>query len=287
MKLVPSVAAVVFVSACGGESTQTGLDDGGTLISETGPDTTGLVDTRPPGVPTGPGDGKFQKAFRDGGVGVTCEMTYDDMVKSGAPSITSGATTIFVGFQQYGANQDPVFYRFNHKKKVYCEHHEKESPDGRAVGITWDGGPTAWVVYTIVGGGSAFDGLAKGGWIASYGDGGGSSKVAVIGEVETQFGTVRRMTFVPAKRQDGTKTNTLNPADAITVLTDGTLEFKGGSAFAPLNPDRTPMCVGSTEYPAALDGAKGPSYVARFSANLKTVLCASTAGCSLVKQPCK
>lgn len=270
-----SIVASVCVGC--GDTSSRGTDDGGSG------DASGA---RPPGAPTGPGDGKFQKAFRDGGVGVTCEMTYDDMMKSGAPFITSGATTIFVGFQQYGANQDPVFFRFDNKTKVYCEHHEKEPPDGRALGITWDGGPTAWVVYTIVGGGTAFDGLAAGGWVDRYGDGGGSSKVAVIGEVETQFGTVRRMTFVPARRQNGTKTNTLSPADAITVLTDGTLEFKGASAFAPLNPDRTPMCV-AADYPSALDGANGPSYVARFSADLKSALCASTAGCSLVKQPCQ
>lgn len=274
----------MMLAGCGGggDTPPTGTEDGGA-----GGGQSMGGEPRAPGVPTGPGDGTFQKAFREGGVGVTCEMTYDEMVASGAPSITSGATTIFVGFQQYGANQDPVFFRFDDKKKVYCEHHEKEPPDGRALGLTWDGGPTAWVVYTIVGGGSAFDGLAKGGWVNRYGDGGGSSKVAVIGEVETQFGTVRRMTFVPAKRADGTKTNTLNPADALTVLTDGTLEFQGSAAYAPLNPDRTPMCVGSAEYPAALDGAKGPSYVARFSADLTSVLCASTASCSVVKQPCQ
>ena len=80
---------------------------------------------------------------------------------------------------------------------------------------------------------------------------------------------------------------TLSPTDAITVLSDGTLELKGAAAFAPLNPDRTPMCVAPADYPAALDGAKGPSYVAQFSADLKSALCASTAGCSIVKQPCK
>jgi hypothetical protein len=282
------VLACVLVSGCGSSgdaSSGAGGGDGGGDAGDAG----AVADVRAdaPGVPTGPGDGAFQKAFRDGGVGVTCDMTFDALVKSGAPSITRGKTTLFVGFQQIGVNQDPVFARFDDGVKVYCERHEKESPDGRAVGLTWDGGPTAWVVYTIVGGGSAFDGLAKGAWIDRYGDGGGSSKVSVIGEVDTQLGTVRRVTFVPAKRQDGTKTNTLVPADAITVLTDGTLEFKGGAAFAPLNPDRTPMCLGSTEYPAALDGGKGPSYVARFSADLRSVVCASTAGCSVVKQPCK
>jgi len=240
-----------------------------------------------PGTPTGAGDGNFRKAFKDGGVGVTCELTYSQMVQSGAPSLTVGNTTLFVGFQQYGNNQDPVLFRFDNQVKVYCEHHEAQSPDGRALGITWDGGPTAYLVYTITGGGTAFDTLAKGGWISSYGNGGASSKVAVIAQVETQFGTVQRATFVPARRQSGTITNSLSPADAVTVLTDGTLEFVGSSAFAPLNPDRSPMCLANTEYPAALDGKQGPSYLARFSADLSSALCASTAGCSLVQKPCK
>ena len=239
------------------------------------------------GVPTGPGDGDWRKAFTEGGTGVTCEMTFDEIESTGAPSIQSGDTTIFVGFQQYGDNQDPVFFRFDGGQKVYCEHHEKESPDGRALGITWDGGPEAYVVYTVTGGGTAFDDLAKGGWIDHYGDGGNSSAVAVIAAVETQWGTVQRATFVPAKRQNGTKTNTLRPADAITVLEDGTLEMVGESAFAPLNPDRSVMCIPDMEYPAPLDGADGPSYLARFEADLSGVVCASTAGCSLVNTPCE
>lgn len=238
------------------------------------------------GLPTGPGDGNWRKAFVGGGVGVSCEASYAEMVSSGAPSLSSGNTTIFVGFQQYGNNQDPVFFRFDDEKKVYCEHHEKESPDGRALGITWDGGPNAYVVYTMTGGGTAFDTLAKGGWVDHYGDGGGSSAVAVVAGVEVQFGTVTRATFVPAKRANGTKTNTLGPADAITVLQDGTLEFTGVSAWAPLNPDKSGMCVPTTEYPAALDGMMGPSYLARFTPDLATVTCASTAGCSLVSTPC-
>jgi hypothetical protein len=239
------------------------------------------------GPPTGPGDGDWRKAFVEGGTGVTCEMTFDEIVATGAPSIEVGATTIFVGFQQYGNNQDPVFFRFDDGQKVYCEHHEKESPDGRALGITWDGGPEAYVVYTITGGGTAFDSLAKGGWEERYGDGGNSAAVAVIAVVETQFGTVQRATFVPSKRENGTKTNTLRPADALTVLESGDLELLGESAFAPLNPDKSVMCVPDMEYPSALGGDMGPSYLGRFTPDLSTVICASTAGCSNVTTPCE
>jgi hypothetical protein len=260
--------------ACGsGETSATPAEPGG-------PDGVGV------GVPTGPGDGRFRQAFAKDGVGVTCEMTFEQMKASGAPFIESGSTTIFVGFQQYGNNQDPVFFRFDGGKKVYCEHHEMQAPDGRALGITWDGGPTAYVVYTIVGGGTALETAAKAGWLSRYGDGGGSSAVSVIGEVETHFGTLKRATFVTARRDNNTKTNTLRPAGALKVLADGSLEFIGHSAFGPLNPDKSAMCVPMVEYPAALDGAMGPSYLARFAPDLASVRCASTAGCSQVKTPC-
>ncbi|MFS8068029.1 MAG: hypothetical protein ACMG6S_16870 [Byssovorax sp.] len=282
--LLTSFLTLSLLASCGGTGEQGtgGPGSGGSA----GSSTVGSGGSSGSGVPPGPGDGNWRKAFSKDGVGVSCEATYAEMTASGAPSLTSGKTTIFVGFQQYSNNQDPVFFRFDDEKKVYCEHHEHESPDARALGITWDGGPKAYVVYTVTGGGTAFDSLAKGAWIDRYGDGGGSSKVAVVASVETAFGTVERATFVPAKRESGTKTNTLAPADAITVRTDGALEFTGNSAFAPLNPDKSVMCVPSTEYPAALDGMKGPSYLARFAPDLKTMSCASTAGCSLVTTPC-
>lgn len=228
----------------------------------------------------------WKQAFSSGGVGVTCESSYQDMVKSGAPSLTFGDTTIFVGFQQYGNNQDPVFRRFDGEKEVYCEHHEKQSPDGRAHGIAWDGGETAYVVYSIVGGGTDLEQKAKGGWISSYGDGGGSSKVTVLASVEVAFGTIVKATFVPAKKS-GNKTNTLGPKAAPLVLADGTIELLGGSAWAPLNPDQSGMCEPTTEYPGSLDGSKdGPNYLGRFTADFTSVVCASTAGCSKVKTPC-
>jgi hypothetical protein len=235
-----------------------------------------------------PGAPGWEKAFAAGGVGVSCASSLDEMIASGAPSLTSGNTRIFVGFQQSGNNQDPVFRRFDGGTEKYCEHHEKQGADGRAVGLTWDGGPTAYVVYTIVGGGTDLEKAAKGGWIGSYGDGGGSSAVSVIGEVEVEFGTLKRATFVPAKKTSGTKTNTLKPADAVSVLADGTLEFLGSSAYSPLNPDKTPMCLGTVDYPKSIDPAddKGPSFLGRFSPDLSKLLCGTTVGCSQIKQPC-
>jgi len=96
-------------------------------------------------------------------LGVGCAPSAAELQSAGAPTLTFGGSTIYVGFEQSGQNQNPLFARFDDGAKVYCEHHETEAPDGRAVGITWDGSALAYVAYTIVGGGSALDG--KGGWV--------------------------------------------------------------------------------------------------------------------------
>ena len=286
------LALTFTLAACGGESGDTdeasadgGSTDGGSTdgggTDSGGTDSGGRVPVTPP-------TGDWKSAFAADSAGVTCDMTYDDMKTSGAPNLKFGDTEIFVGFQQYGNNQDPVFRRFDKGVEAYCEHHEKESPDGRAYGITWNGGDTAYVVYSIVGGGSAFDGKGQGQWVSHYGDGGASSAVSFIGVVEVAFGTLQKGTFVVAKRQSGTKTNTLRPNGAITVLSDGGIEFQGVSAYSPLNPDLSPMCEGSVDYPKGPTGADDEtSYILRLASDLKSATCATTWGCSKVVSPCK
>jgi hypothetical protein len=207
---------------------------------------------------------------------------------SGTPRLTVGRTTVFVGFQQFGTNQDPVFVRFDGSRKVYCEHHEHQAPDGRAVGITWDGGPKAYVLYTVVGGGTDLEARSGRGWLRSYGNGGASSKVTVLGEVELRSGTVRRATFLVARvvKNGQPKTNTIVPAAAPLVTPRGVAVF-AKSAFSPLNPDFSLMCSGGSEYPSPGPGrADGASYIAVFAAGLGSLTCARTWGCGNVRKPC-
>ncbi len=263
--LAGCVAMALGACGDGGNSTSTGSTGEGASASAGGTEpTTGAVD--PPA--TGPLAPGWEKVFDPEPAGINCAMSAAEMAAAGAASLSFGDATIYIGFEQIGQNQDPVFARFDGGESSYCEHHERESPDGRAYGLTWDGGPIAYVVYTIVGGGSAFDARAQGAWLDRYGDGGGSSKVSFIGEVETQFGTLTRGGFVIARKMDG-KTNTHSPADAITVLDDGRLEFHGESAFQPMNPDRSIMEC--SDYPFF------SKYI--FSADLKTLECSSCTNC--------
>lgn len=239
------------------------------------------------GGPIGPGDGDFRTAFSKDGFGTTCDASLEELVAADAPRVEVDGVTLVIGFWQVGGNnQDPVLFRFDDGALTYCVRHEDDPPDARGHGLAWDGGPVAYVIYSVTGGGTDFDGHAQGGWIQSYGDGGGSSKVTVVAAVDVAAGTITDATFVPAKRENGTKTNTLAPAGAPRVLEDGTVEVVGYSAYAPLNPDRSGMCL-DDEYPGAFDGAEGPSYLARFTADFTAVTCASTAGCTNVLSPCE
>lgn len=290
MRRASLLAAIVLLSACGsGPASSDGTSgtdaapsndaggkpptgDGGSGTGDAGPAPTNDPDAAPP--PKGEPASGWKTAFAKGGVGLSCAMSEAQMKAAGAPSLTFGATSVYVGFQQIGENQDPVFARFDGGVETYCEHHEKEPPDGRALGFAWDGGPKAYVVYSIVGGGSAFDAKGKGQWLDRYGDGGGSSKVSFLGEVALDSGTLVRGTFVIAKKKDG-KTNSHAASEAPLVRGDGSIEFHGESAFQPMNPDESIMtCSG---YPFFT------KYV--FSADLKTLLCSSSTNCAS-KVPC-
>jgi hypothetical protein len=216
-----------------------------------------------------------KKAFSKESAGLKCTMSAAEVEASSATRLTFGTSTLFVGFQQIGNNQDPVFIRVDAGEKVYCEHHEKEPPDGRALGLVWDGGATAYVIYTVVGGGTVFDQKARTRWLDRYGDGGGSSKASFLGEVDVASGDLRHGTFIIAKKKDG-KTNTHNPADAPIPREDGRIEFLGDSAFQPMKPDKTIMeCTG---YPFFT------RYI--FSSDLTTLTCSSSTSCT-AKSPCE
>ncbi len=209
--------------------------------------------------------------FVEGGVGIACGQSEAEMQVAGAPSLTFGASTIYVGFEQDGQNQDPVFARFDDGIEVYCEHHEAEAPDGRALGLTWNGGEHVYVVYTIVGGGSSLEG--KGGWLSSYAPGsisGGGAKVSVLGRVEADTGGMLTASFVIAVKSDN-KVNAHSPRAAPSVLDSGDVEFLGASAHKPIDADGKASMV-------CTDDPFDSRYV--FSPDLSTLICASCSNCA-------
>jgi hypothetical protein len=253
---------VAVLAACGGETGDDGGGDGGGNDGGNGADDAGAPDPA------------WVRGTSESPVAMDCTRTRSELEVSGAPAVAVDDTVIFAGYEQVsGNNQDPLVVRFDGDAQTWCEHHEQTPPDGRAVGLTWDGGDTLYVVYTVDGGGSGFDAHVDG-WQDSYGMGGGP-KVSVLLAVDAEDGSPTHGTYVISKLSNG-NTNTHGPREAPFVESDGSVGFRGESAFQPLNPDKTTMTC--TEYPF--------DTFARFSADLSTVLCAESTNC-LASTPCE
>ena len=269
MRLGWMAAMILAFAGCGADEARSGSDGTG---GGSGSGGSGGGTSKPPPGPSADG---WDSAYVDGGKASSCSASAADMDAAGLPKLVFGDSALYAGFEQVGDNQNPFVARFDGGTPVWCEVHETEPPDGRAVGITWNGGDHAYVVYTVVGGGTSLEG--KGGWLSSYAPGavsGGGSKVSVVGRVATANGALDRATFVIAIKSDN-KVNSHGPAGAVTVLTDGSVEFLGGSAHKPVDIDTKPMDC--TDYP--FDSRY------RFSADLSQVLCADCTNCN-AKQPC-
>jgi hypothetical protein len=266
-------------TSCGGDDASSPVAD-----AASGTDAGTTTDAANGPKPTQGSSNGYAYAYSPTSAGFGCADSLEQMLAKGAVSVTVGPSTIVVGYEQIGAtDQDPIVARYDAGQKVFCEHSKKGGGvDGRAYGLTWDGGKNLYVVYTIVGGGTLFDTAAAGGWLKSYGNGGASAKATVIGKLDPQTGVVTRATFVSSKlvKNGQQKTNTLVPADALHALADGTFEFFGTPTWCTLNPDQSIMCdpSSSADYPK--------DYRARFTADLATMTCASASGVSVVKQPC-
>lgn len=226
--------------------------------------------------PPGPSADGWKQDYVDGSVRLSCDQSRDEMMSSGAASLAFGDTEIYVGYEQVGDNQNPIVARFDSGASVWCAKHETEGPDGRALGITWDGGEDAYVVYTIVGGGSALDQAP--GWLPSYAPGsisGGGPKVSFVGRVKTADGALDAGTFVIAVKSDN-KVNSHGPRGPLTVREDGTVEFQGASAHKPIDADGA-NSMDCTDYPF------DSRYI--FSSDLSELVCADCTNCN-ASNPC-
>ncbi len=225
----------------------------------------------------GGGSGEWDSDFQDGKLDVNsaennCTVTAQALKDSGLAQVTHGTQTLYVGWDQVsGNNQDPVVAFVDEDEVKWCKHHENDGPDARALGLAWDGGPEAYVVYSVVGGGSDLEN--HGGWLNSYAPGaisGGGPKVSVLGRVDLSGGEILSSTFIIAVTEAG-KVNGMKPEAAPVVLADGSVEFRGSSAHKPIGVDKK-SSMACTDYPF------DATY--RFSADLSTLVCAQSTNCS-------
>lgn len=214
--------------------------------------------------------GEAQQAYSTEGPSQSCDATAEALASSGTPAVTVGGVTLYGSYEQKGNNQNPLLFRVDDGAVSYCKRHESEGPDGRLIGLTWDGSDYAYALYTIDGGGSSLEG--QGGWLSAYAPGaisGGGPKVSVIARIEVASGDIDTATFVIALTSKN-KVNTHRPDAALALLEDGTVVFSGDSRHKPIDSDgRNAMDCDNDPFTTRYE----------FSADLTQLICAESTNC--------
>lgn len=177
--------------------------------------------------------------------------TKADLLARGVPHVTVNTTTFFVGYQQVSANnQDPIFARFDGDDMTYVRtDYEITGDDHKGYGLMWDGGPNLYAVFSATGTqgdpSDDFRRFATGGWLSSYGQGGGP-KVAILARINPDLGTVMNATFLRAKLSNG---NTNSLAVKALDFKDDQVIVQANAWFSPLNTDGSAMtCQGNSPF---------------------------------------
>lgn len=265
-----AVVSALTIAACGEAQSSETTDPADETPS---PQETGDGELPPPGANA---DG-WKRSELGLAEAIDCDMSPEALASSGAARVSVSNDTIYAGYEQIGDNQDPRVVRVSGDEIVYCVAHETSGPDGRAVAVTWDGGESAYVVYTIVGGGSELDG--SNGWLSSFAPGaisGGNKKVSYIARMKVADGSVNGDgTFVisvlnpdPDKDRTTPVVNSHAPAEPVRVLKDGSVEFRGNASHKPIDSTK------QLSMPGCPDSAAGFDSLYVFSADLTTLICA-------------
>lgn len=195
---------------------------------------------------------------------------------SGAANITSGNTTIYIGYQQVsGIDQNPIIASFTNGIQDWAiTDYDTSAVDARGLGLGWNTSDNRlYAAFSTDGGANAGaytrfndSGRMDSAWQGSYGSGGGS-KVSVIYELNPANGGVLGGTYLIAKLSNG-NTNTIQISDF--GWSDDQLVVYASSFFSPLNPDKSRMTH---------DGGSSPfDYRGLFSADLSTLNSAEAIG---------
>jgi hypothetical protein len=225
--------------------------------------------------PAGPASVAVGEATR---YAFSCSGDEAAVAASGAPHVTQGDSTIYIGTQQVSANnQDPRIVRFDDGQQAWCRSDlERNGDDGRGYGLLW-AGDTLYGVFSATGTQGEPSGdlrrFTGDGWLTSYSDasprGGGGPKASAIIQLDpaTGDGMPGRGTYLTAEAKQ--KTNSLVVTDL--ALTGDTLTVSADSWYSPRGSDRRPLdCSGSSPFATTFT----------FSADLTTVTDVQVQGCS-------
>lgn len=197
---------------------------------------------------------------------------------TGAPSITIGTQTIYIGtWQESSNNQDPIIASFdqaNSNNNWIRTDYESTGADGRGYGLFWDG-DDLYAAFSTDGtqGNSSEDfrraaADAQQSWLRSYGSGGGP-QIGVVAKLDETTGAMSDAVFLSSLLSSG-DSNSLAITD-LSVSDSGNLVVEADSWFSPRNPDGTPMT------PVA-SGSSPFDYTVEIAPDLSRVVSTSAVG---------
>jgi ABC-type sugar transport system substrate-binding protein len=161
---------------------------------------------------------------------------------SGASSVTLGENAIYVGtWQRTAIDQDPLVASINTATNTLNwlrNDYESVPPDGRGNGVLVTSTGDVYVAFSVDGGSNNYNFAANGGWLTSYGQGGGG-KVGVLVQIDSASGAPLRGTFITAVLNSG-NTNSLN-ISALDVDSNGNIVVSANTAAAPRYEDTSRM----------------------------------------------
>jgi hypothetical protein len=195
---------------------------------------------------------------------------------SGAPSITIGTQTIYIGtWQESSNNQDPIVASFdsaNSNNNWIRTDYESTGADGRGYGLFWDGDDLYAAFSTDGTQGSSSEDFrraaadAQQSWLRSYGSGGGA-KIGVVAKLDETSGEMTDAAFLSSLLSNG-NSNSLAITD-LSVSDSGNLLVEADSWFSPRNPDgsrMTQVASGSSPFDYTVEIAPDLSRVVSTSA---------------------
>jgi hypothetical protein len=201
----------------------------------------------------------------------------------GAIGVTIGTTSIYVGYQQFGINKNPIATSFTNGVRTWVKtDYELTNDDSEGYGLIWDGGANLYGVFSSTGTQGTpdqdFREFASSGWLKSYTDaspgGGGGGKVAIIAKIDPTTGNITNASFLTARNDKGTPTSLGDDqTNSLLVrglsLSGGNLVIQADSAYMPRRPDRLPMTQATGA--GALPASAGHNYELTMAANLGSV----------------
>ena len=179
---------------------------------------------------------------------------------------------IYIGTHQATSiNQNPIVASIDPNTNTINwirSDYEQTGVDGRGNGLLVTTSGDLYAAFSVDGGSNSFNFAASGGWLNSYGSGGGA-KVGVIVKLDPTTGAPQTGTFVIAKLSSG-NTNTVS-INNLAVDTSGNIIVSAQSFFSPLDTNGNRLtCSGNSPF----------EYTLVLNADLTSAVSASASNCN-------